>query len=74
VSLPLAEAIHDFTTDRGSLLALTTQGEVLRTRDLARWQRVATAPPGSRSIGALGGAIYVGTTDSRLYRSRPGIS
>jgi hypothetical protein len=70
VSVPLATPIHDLTVHGSELLVLTTEGAVLRTTDLESWTPVATAPPGSRSIGTVGGRLYVGTADSRLHRLR----
>lgn len=70
VELPLAAPIRDFVVDRGRLFALTTRGTIERTRDLLSWSTVASAPPGGRSIGALDGFVYIGTADSKLYRSR----
>jgi hypothetical protein len=70
VTLPLATAIHDLTVHGPDLFALTVEGAVLRTADLEAWDAIAAAPPGSRSIGTAGGWLYVGTSDSRLYRLR----
>jgi hypothetical protein len=70
VTFPLAAPIHDLIVHGPELLALTTGGAVLRTTDLDTWIPVATAPPGSRSIGTVGGHLYVGTADARLYRLR----
>jgi hypothetical protein len=70
VTLPLAPGIYDFTVSGPALYALTTTGAVLRTTDLVSWAPIGTAPPGSRSIGALQGRLYVGTTGARLYRLR----
>jgi hypothetical protein len=71
VTFPLATGIRDFTVSGAELFVLTETGAVLRTTDLASWTPVATAPPWSRSIGALDGRLYVGTEDSRLYRLKP---
>jgi hypothetical protein len=70
VSFPLTTPVHDLSVSGPELLVLTTEGAVLRTTDLESWTPVATAPAGSRSIGTVGGQLYVGTADSRLYRLR----
>jgi hypothetical protein len=62
--------IYDFAVDGRRLFVLGADGAVRRTSDLASWTRLATAPVESRSLGALGGWLYVGTTDAELLRSR----
>jgi hypothetical protein len=61
----------DIAVDAGALYALA-DGEVRRTTDLSTWTIVAPPPTGARSIGVLHGWLYLGTSDSALYRlSRP---
>jgi hypothetical protein len=69
-TLPLATGIYDFAVSGPELYALTVTGAVLRTTDLLSWSPVGTAPPGSRTIATVLGRLYVGTTDSQLYRLR----
>jgi hypothetical protein len=58
--------VIDLTAADGALYVLDGR-EVLRTRDLARWVPVATAPYKTTSIGILDGTLYAGTADSELF-------
>ncbi|MES2970896.1 MAG: Ig-like domain-containing protein [Patescibacteria group bacterium] len=60
--------IYNYTIDGAYLYALSSTGVVYRTTDLANWQTVASAPSTSRSIAILNNTIFVGTTDSTLYK------
>jgi hypothetical protein len=66
----LTGRIWDFTVDGPRLFALGADGTVRKTADLESWTTIATAPPGCRSLGALDGWIYLGTTEAGLLRSR----
>jgi hypothetical protein len=61
--------VYDAFNDEESLVILTGDRQVKRTRDLVGWETVATgAPQSARSLCVLDEAIYVGTADSRLWR------
>jgi hypothetical protein len=70
VTQPLSAQIYDFIASGPELFALGTDGVVWRTIDLVTWQAIAQGPPGGRSIGAVGGRLYVGTGAAALYRLR----
>lgn len=56
----------------GYLYALTYNNNalsVMRTRDLASWEQVSVAPSDSKSIALLGNTLYIGTTESQLYKA-----
>jgi hypothetical protein len=69
--------VHDHIVgDDGYLYALTVPSQdvadrekitVRRTKDLVDWTLVAAAPAGSRSLETLGGKLYVGATNARLF-------
>jgi hypothetical protein len=61
-------SIYDYTVARKAVYALATDGNVLTSKNLSAWRTVATAPTVARSIGVLDGRIYLGGTDSGLYR------
>ena len=48
---------------------LGANGQISRTTNLKTWTDIKTlAPQSARSIVVIGGVIYVGTTDSRIYK------
>lgn len=65
----LQESIFDYTVDNGTVYALTTDRKVLASRDLTTWTQVGSAPSVARSIGVMGGKVYLGGTDSGIYRN-----
>lgn len=62
--------VYDYTIDRTSntVYALTTSGVVKSSKDLVNWSTAGTAPTVARSIAIYNDAIYVGGTDSALYK------
>lgn len=58
----------DYTIDGSTLYALAYGGGVYSTTNLVNWTRVAVAPSSARSIAAHNGTVYVGTTDSKIYK------
>jgi Ca2+-binding RTX toxin-like protein len=64
---------YNYSIDGDTLYGLGENGQILRTTDLRRWTELETgAPEAARSIVVIDGVIYVGTTDSRIYKlSRP---
>jgi Ca2+-binding RTX toxin-like protein len=64
---------HNYSVDGDTLYGLGENGQILRTTNLRRWTTLnALAPETARSIVVIDGVIYVGTTDSRIYKlSRP---
>jgi hypothetical protein len=61
--------VLDMFADDRALLVLDVGGAIWRTTDLATWERIASATElHPRSLAVLGGVLYVGTMDSRLYR------
>jgi hypothetical protein len=70
VAQPLGALVHDVAIAEGRLAALATDGRILITTDLSNWTQAARAPAGSRSLGALGRDLYVGTEQGALYRSK----
>jgi Ca2+-binding RTX toxin-like protein len=67
------QVFYNYSADGGTLYGLGENGQIRTTTDLASWIDVKpAAPPAARSIAVINGVIYVGTTDSRIYRlSRP---
>ena len=60
---------YNYSVDGGKLYGLGANGQISRTTDLRRWTDITTlAPESARSIVVIDGAIYVGTTDSRIYK------
>ncbi len=60
---------YNYSVDGPTLYALGADGRISTTTDLVRWTTLKTrAPITARSIVVTGGVIYVGTTDSRIYR------
>ena len=69
VTAILDRELLDFFADDRQLLALDTDGTIWCTTDLTRWSRLTTAAElHPRSLAVLDGSVYLGTTDSRLYR------
>jgi Ca2+-binding RTX toxin-like protein len=67
------QVFYNYSVDGDTLYGLGENGQLRWTTDLRRWTELETAAPeAARSIVVIDGMIYVGTTDSRLYRlSRP---
>ena len=65
-----ASEIYDFTIAGQVLLALLTDGRIIGTKDLNKWEELDTAPKGARSLAVLDGRLYVGTAESTLLRYR----
>lgn len=53
----------------GYLYVLLDGGKVLRTPDLESWQQLGLSVDTASSIAVHDGVIYIGTTDSKIYRS-----
>jgi hypothetical protein len=62
--------IYDFKIAGNTIYTLATDGQVRKSRDLVTWKSLATAPLTSRSIAVFKGSVYVGGTDSSLYKLR----
>jgi hypothetical protein len=62
------EVLDFFATER-DLLVLDAEASIWHTRDLHHWSRVASAAGlHPRSLALLNGDVYVGSSDSKLYR------
>jgi hypothetical protein len=64
--------IYDYAISNGQVFVLNTSAfgaHVYRSKDLNTWHWVDKAPDTARSLELLGGKLYVGTNDSRLYVS-----
>jgi outer membrane protein assembly factor BamB len=60
---------YNYSVDGWTLYALGADGVISTTTDLVRWTTLeARAPITACSIVVINGVIYVGTTDSRIYR------
>jgi Ca2+-binding RTX toxin-like protein len=60
---------YNYSVDGDTLYGLGENGQILRTTDLRRWTELETgAPQAARSIVVIDRVIYVGTTDSRIYK------
>lgn len=66
------EAI-DMYVDSGYLYVLRSNGTITRTADLATWQDLGNASTGAQSIAVASGVIYLGTTQSQLFKSTTAI-
>jgi hypothetical protein len=52
------------------LYTLTSAGDLWRTSDLVTWTKLgSTGVTGPHCLTALDGHLYIGTTDSKLFRS-----
>lgn len=69
-SVTVYSSIYDYTVADGRVYVLTTGGDVMSSADLATWQQVGRAPKSARSIGVLDGVVYLGGTDSAIYRQK----
>jgi RTX calcium-binding nonapeptide repeat (4 copies) len=66
------QVFHNYSVDGATLYGLGENGEIRKTTDLRRWSELKTAAPeAARSILVIDGVIYVGTTDSRIYKLSP---
>lgn len=63
--------VRDFAINGGYLYVLRADGKVYRTTDLNGWSYVDTLPGGvaGRSIEVLNEIVYVGTENSKIYKS-----
>lgn len=66
--ISIRDSYKDYTVNDNILYYLESDGEIYSTTDLSNWSFVANAPTGASSIGVLGNYLYIGTTDSKLYR------
>ncbi|HEY6638336.1 MAG TPA: hypothetical protein VIZ61_11695 [Solirubrobacterales bacterium] len=66
------QIFYNYSVDGDTLYGLGENGQIRRTTDLRRWTELETAAPeAARSTVVINGVIYVGTTDSRIYRLSP---
>jgi hypothetical protein len=66
------QVFYNYSVDGDTLYGLGENGQIRRTTDLRRWTELETAAPeAARSVVVIDGVIYVGTTDSRIYRLSP---
>ncbi len=71
----LRSSVRDYTVgDDGYVYSLgyeTNSSRLLvsRSKDLSSWENITYAPSGSMSIAYLNNSLYVGTSDSKLYRA-----
>ncbi len=42
---------------------------VMRSKDLTTWEQVTAAPNNSRSLAVLGNTLYIGTSDSEMFKA-----
>ena len=63
-----AVTFYDYTIDGDTLYALLTDGRIMKTKDLAAWTLLDTAPATARSLGVLDHTLYAGATAAQLYR------
>jgi hypothetical protein len=61
---------YDFTINGPILYALLTDGRIIGTTDLKKWEQLDTAPKTARSLAVLDRRLYVGTAESTLLRYR----
>lgn len=62
-------SILDIFSDSGLLLLLTSDGAMKQSNDLITWDTVSDSVPASaRSLCVLADDLYVGTSDSHLWR------
>ncbi|MBI2931209.1 MAG: hypothetical protein HYY16_06130 [Planctomycetes bacterium] len=62
--------VTDYAIRGEELLLLFYDGRVEKTRDLQQWETVSTSgPAGSTCMAVLDDRLYVGTEDSKVYRS-----
>ncbi len=65
---PLSSQIYDFAINGNYVYVLGVDGNIRRSVDLQNWTTIGSAPANSRSMAFLGTTMYVGTTDSKLYK------
>ncbi len=73
VTTPGSLYVYNYTIDRSSntLYVVTTAGEIKKTTDLITWTSVGTVRYGT-SITMLNGTLYVGGSDSAIYKQEVG--
>ena len=49
------------------LLAVSENGDVLMSTDLVTFSCIGKAPPDVRSVGSMGGRVYFGAAQGRVY-------
>jgi Ca2+-binding RTX toxin-like protein len=68
----IGQVFYNYSVDGNTLYGLGENGQIRKSTDLRRWAELKTAAPeAARSIVVIDGVIYVGTTDSRIYRMSP---
>ncbi len=66
------QVFYNYSVDGDTVYGLGENGQIRKTTDLTSWIELAPAAlPAARSIVVIDGVIYVGTTDSRIYRLSP---
>jgi hypothetical protein len=66
----LSSPIYDYKIVGNDLYTLGSDGRIRKSQDLLTWTSVAKAPNNARSIAVFNGSVYVGGTDSSLYKLR----
>jgi len=64
----LSSRIYDFKIDGNAVYTLGRDGRVRKSQDLVTWSTLAKAPKQARSVAIFNGSVYVGGTDSSLYK------
>jgi hypothetical protein len=64
----LSSPIYDYTIAGRTVYALGSDGWVRKSQNLTAWSKLAEAPAAARSIAIFNGSVYVGGTDSSLYK------
>lgn len=62
-------SLYDYMIDGTTLYALGLNGTVYSTTDLTNWYVQRTGVTTARSLTVLNGQIYVGTSDSKVYKA-----
>lgn len=60
--------IWNYTIDGGTIYTLGTDYTIKKSTDLVNWTTIANAPSVARSIAIHDGAIFIGGSDSGIYR------
>jgi hypothetical protein len=68
-SVQAPAGVADFAIDGSTLYTVGQDGNVYSTTDLTTWYLQRSGPTTARSIAVLNGQIYVGTTDSKVYKA-----
>ncbi len=70
VTVTLMLDAYDVEVTDEAVYILATDGSVVRSTDLATWDRVGAGPQTSRSLAVSGDQVYFGTTDSEIWSAR----